>query len=118
MARSSRTRGRDAITASGATAAIQAAVRSAVSAGNSSVNPPPASAAATTATLNHDHCWFTNALEALKRWPVSTSNAPQTVLAVAIAIAVTTSALMIPSGTRAIAVHANAVEAAAAASSK
>ena len=71
-----------------------------------------------TATLNQSHCWLMNAALALSLWPFSTSSAPHTVLEMAMAIAVSSSANTIEAGARTWVVHRKAAIAAAFASSR
>ena len=78
--------------ATGATAAMAAAACRAPSGDRCSISWPPSSDATITATLNHSHCWLMNAPLALCFCPFSTSNAPHTVLEMAMAIAVSSSA--------------------------
>jgi hypothetical protein len=77
---------------SGAVAAIAAAACIAPRGDRNSMSWPPSTAVAMIATLNQSHCCVTNAPLARWRWPFSTSSAPQSVLAIAIAKEVRVSA--------------------------
>ena len=89
-------------------AAISAATCKAPAGENSSIRPPPSSEVAATAPLNHSHCWLTKAALALWRWPFSTSNAPHSVLEIAMAIDVSSSANTIGPGVVTCVTQANA----------